>query len=325
MSGSLLFSPSVNQVLGNSPLFSGVDLSSAVVDMQAWPIRDIPAGQILLSPLRDNTELLILLEGEWVVTMTANSSRPIARITPGGCVGELSILDSQRPSSHVMVTQDSRYLVIQRDALWSFITSYPVVALNLLRVMADRTREKSALLESSLGLLHEYRMRAETDTLTGLHNRNWLMEIFPQQLDLSLRIGHPVSLMLIDVDFFKKVNDTYGHTVGDQVLQHLAAIMQGNLRSTDLLARYGGEEFAVMMPATHVNKARASAERLRRRIYESPLPLADNEAITLSISIGVAECLPGWGLDDFLKASDQALYVAKNNGRNQVQCWKNPF
>jgi diguanylate cyclase (GGDEF)-like protein len=80
-----------------------------------------------------------------------------------------------------------------------------------------------------------------------------------------------------------------------------------------------------MMPATHVNKARASAERLRRRIYESPLPLADNEAITLSISIGVAECLPGWGLDDFLKASDQALYVAKNNGRNQVQCWKNPF
>ncbi|MDP2903251.1 MAG: diguanylate cyclase [Methylovulum sp.] len=293
--------------------------------MQNWLVRDISAGQILLSPSLDNTDLLVLLEGEWVVTLSANSNRPIAKIMPGGCVGELSILDSQRPSSHVLATQDSRYLVIQRDALWPFITCYPVVALNLLRIMADRSRDKSELLESSLGLLHEYRTRAETDTLTSLHNRNWLMEIFPQQLDLSMRIGQPLSLILIDVDFFKRVNDTYGHTVGDQVLQHLAAIMQGNLRSTDLLARYGGEEFAVMMPATYANKARASAERLCRRVYKSPLLLPDNDQITISVSIGVAECLPGWKLDDLLNASDQALYIAKNNGRNQVQCWKNPF
>lgn len=325
MNGVTLFSSDIDQILRSSPLFTGIELANIADDIKLWPVRTHSSGHILLSPLKDNYELLILLEGEWIVTMSANSNRPLAKIMPGGCVGELSILDNRRPSSHVIATQDSRYLAIERDVLWSFITRHPTVALNLLRVMADRSREKSVLLESSLGLLDEYRMRAEMDKLTGLHNRNWAMEIFPQQLDLSMRIGHPISLMIIDVDHFKKVNDSYGHGVGDLVLQHLAAIMQGNLRSTDLLARYGGEEFAAMMPAAHIEKARASAERLRRRIYESPLPLSGNDTISLSVSIGVAECLPGWSLQVFLNACDQALYQAKNNGRNQVQCWKNPF
>ena len=325
MNGVSQLSPNLDQALLNSPLFTGIDLPVVIDDVKSWPIRDILAGQVLLSPFKENHELFILLEGEWIVTLSTNSNRPLAKITPGGCVGELSILDNQLPSSHVIATQDSRFLVIEKDLLWLFVAKYPVVALNLLRIMAGRSREKSELLDSSLGLLDEYRMRAETDKLTGLHNRNWMMEIFPQQLDLSMRIGHPIALMLIDVDFFKKINDTYGHSAGDQVLQHLGSIMQANLRSSDLLARYGGEEFAVLMPATNIDKAHASAERLRQRIDVSPVQLVGNPLITMSVSIGVAECVTGWNLQDFLNACDQALYLAKQSGRNQVQCWKSPF
>lgn len=320
-----LFTPAESQVLSNSPLFKGIDLTTAYPFMQHWSIREITIGQILLSPMKDNKELLILLEGEWVVTISATSNRPLARIFPGQCVGELSILDDQRPSSHVIATHNSRYLAIQRDELWRFLCAYPTAALNLLRIMATRTRDKSELLESSLGLLHEYRVRAETDTLTGLHNRNWLMDIFPQQLELSTRIGQPVVLMIIDVDFFKKVNDSFGHAVGDQVLKHIAILMQTDIRATDLLARYGGEEFVVMMPATLLVEGQASAERLRKRIQKTPMPINDTDSINLTISIGLSECLTGWTLTDLLNASDQALYMAKNNGRNQVVCWRNPF
>lgn len=313
-------------VLPQSALFADVDWHVVIEDLRPWSVRRIASGQAVLTPQQDNTELLILLEGEWIVTWAANAGQPIARIQPGDCVGELSLFDSQRPSNYVFTTQNSRYWAIDRSALWTLINRWPQIALNLLRIMAARSREKSLLLDSSLGLLNEYRARAETDALTGLHNRNWMLEIYPQQLELSLRIGHPVALLLIDVDHFKKINDQYGHAAGDQALQHLARVVQRNLRSTDLLARYGGEEFAVMMPATPIPKAFASAERLRRRIHGAPLMLAaTGTTIHLTVSIGIAECLAGWTLDDLLHAADQALYQAKHHGRNQIRLWTTSF
>jgi diguanylate cyclase (GGDEF)-like protein len=154
-----------------------------------------------------------------------------------------------------------------------------------------------------------------------------MMEIFPQQLDLSMRIGQPVCLLMIDMDKFKRLNDTYGHTIGDLALKHVATIMRCNLRSTDLLARYGGEEFVVMMPAASLAKARTSAERLRHCIHNTPLLLDDgaSPALALAVSIGVAQCQPGWGLNELLTASDRALYNAKNTGRNRVCEAPNPF
>lgn len=315
------------EVLPNSPLLRDFDLSKTDAHFNDWRVSEVAAGQSVLDPHINNTHLILLLEGELAVTVENQPKLPLARIQPGECVGELSILDSERPSTFVLATKASRYMSIEREALWRLMSNYPILALNLLRIMAERTREKNAQLTTSLNLMQEYRTKAETDALTGLHNRSWMMDIFPQQLDLSARIGQSVCLLMIDIDSFKQLNDTYGHAVGDLALKHLAGVMRRNLRSTDLFARYGGEEFVVMMPAASLAKTRTSAERLRRCIEETPLLLnkGANQPIGLTVSIGVAEQQPGWDLDELLTASDRALYSAKHAGRNRVCLARSPF
>lgn len=305
--------------LAESPLFHNIDIDAISDNFPNWEVKNATAGQVIFDPMINNEELIILLDGEFVVSIDTHATYSLAKIRVGECVGELSILDKQHPSIYMIANQNSTYTSIHRDALWDLVTLYPVIALNLLRIMAARTRSNNELLVSSLGLLQEYKVKAEQDALTGLHNRNWMVEIFPKQLDLSLRIGQSVSFMIIDVDFFKKINDSYGHTVGDKVLQHLASVLQNNMRSTDLLARYGGEEFVILMPATNVAKARSSAERLKKRISQAQM-ITDDITINLTVSIGVAECQPNWELNDLLQASDSALYKAKKNGRNKVCC-----
>ncbi len=305
--------------LAESPLFQNIDIDAINENFPHWNVKNATAGQVIFDPMINNEELIILLEGEFVVSIDSHATHPLAKIRVGECVGELSILDKQHPSIYLIANQNCIYTSIHRDALWDLVTLYPVIALNLLRIMTARTRSNNALLVSSLGLLQEYKVKAEQDALTGLHNRNWMVEIFPKQLDLSLRIGHSVSFMIIDVDFFKKINDSYGHTVGDKVLQHLASVLQSNMRSTDLLARYGGEEFVILMPATNAAKAKSTAERIKKRVSQAQM-ISNDITINLTVSIGVAECQPNWELNDLLQASDCALYKAKKSGRNKVCC-----
>ncbi len=279
----------------------------------------------MLDPKQPNSHVCVLLSGELSVTVEAKTLHAVARVLPGECFGELSVLDSLPPSAFVVAAKPGCYASIHRDTLWRLIDRHPEIARNLLHVLTERVRQKNALLIENLGLADEYRTLAETDVLTGLHNRTWMTEIFPQQFDLSARIGHPLSLMTLDVDHFKRCNDEHGHIVGDRALRHLADIMRRNLRQTDLAARFGGEEFVVMMPATHGAKAHTCAERLRRVIAESPLLLEGERAMTLTVSIGVAETLPGWSLEELLIAGDRALYRAKRQGRNRVCMAANPF
>ncbi|WP_052050536.1 diguanylate cyclase [Leptolyngbya sp. KIOST-1] len=172
--------------------------------------------------------------------------------------------------------------------------------------------------------LEELAMR---DSLTHVYNRRHFIELASQELARSARFHRPVTLLMIDIDYFKAINDTYGHLAGDRVLRDIALRLKGNLRQSDILARYGGEEFILLMPETDQAQAWVGAERLRQVIAATPFdsgsgPLAVTASVGISCWFARAEpngmpSLPH--IDDLISKADQALYRAKQSGRNQTQ------
>lgn len=158
------------------------------------------------------------------------------------------------------------------------------------------------------------------DGLTGLFNHRYFQGTISNELVKSQRFGHSVSLLLIDVDHFKQVNDKYGHPRGDIVLKELAQILKRTVRSYDVPARYGGEEFAVVLPHADASQAHEVAERTRRAVFEHSFPGRNNrEKLKLTISIGVASCPQNAKTKtELIDRADQALYLAKSDGRNKV-------
>lgn len=155
------------------------------------------------------------------------------------------------------------------------------------------------------------------DPLTGAYNRRAFMTHAERELLRSQRSGAPLTLLLLDLDRFKRVNDTFGHLAGDALLRRFSEIVTARLRRTDLFGRYGGEEFCLLLPDTDRVGAAALAEALRRDVSARPLPFQGHE-IAASVSIGIAACRSGEDLHAALAAADLALYRAKRNGRNQV-------
>ena len=162
-----------------------------------------------------------------------------------------------------------------------------------------------------------------TDGLTKLYNHRHFQDELARAFEESQRYQRPLSLAIIDIDFFKKVNDSYGHAVGDEVLKAVAKIFQESIRATDLAARYGGEEFAVMMPETELQDALTFAEKIRSLIETTPFQTSAGP-LHATVSVGVAS-VPHSKLHaakGVVVAADKALYRAKRNGRNQVQAEK---
>ena len=159
-----------------------------------------------------------------------------------------------------------------------------------------------------------------TDGLTNLFNHRKFQDELARAFEESARYSRPLSLAIVDLDFFKKINDTYGHAIGDEVLKAVSRLFQESIRTTDLAARYGGEEFAVMMPETDVHDAVTSAEKIRTLIESTPIRTQSGE-VPVTVSIGVA-AVPHPNIHaakELIVAADNALYRAKKGGRNQVQ------
>jgi two-component system cell cycle response regulator len=161
---------------------------------------------------------------------------------------------------------------------------------------------------------------AITDALTGLHNRRYMETHLASLVEQAHARGKPLTVLVLDIDFFKKVNDTHGHDAGDDVLREFALRLKKSIRGIDLACRLGGEEFVVVMPDTDMTVAAMVAERLRRRIAADPFPIHKGERkVEVTISIGLAALNgPDDKAGDVLKRADQALYKAKRDGRNRV-------
>lgn len=165
----------------------------------------------------------------------------------------------------------------------------------------------------------DLREMAATDILTGLPNRrHYLAQLGQEMARVGRSDEHRASVLMIDVDHFKRVNDTHGHSTGDHVLRHLAKLMQQALRRIDTLGRLGGEEFAVILPGANLSAATNFAERLRRKVAQSPA-LHEDKSIAIAVSVGVTEIRSADACaDDVLMRADRALYRAKSGGRNRV-------
>jgi len=165
---------------------------------------------------------------------------------------------------------------------------------------------------------------ATLDALTGFYNRRQLEERIKQEVSNAKRQNAPLCGIMTDIDYFKNVNDTYGHAAGDIVLKTIAKIIRGQLREYDIAGRYGGEEFSILLPFTKIEEAQMVAERLRKTIENKTVdiskaaPDADNKSIKITLSLGIYEMRETDNDEDLLKKADKALYHAKNTGRNKV-------
>ncbi len=163
---------------------------------------------------------------------------------------------------------------------------------------------------------------ATIDALTNLNNRRQFEIRLNQEIATTKRQNNPLCAMMIDIDFFKKVNDTYGHASGDAVLRGVASIIKSALRESDIPARYGGEEFAVLLPYTHIDEAKVVGERLRKSVEETPINIdvegIETKSICVTISMGLAEFNSSESGEELFERADKALYEAKESGRNRV-------
>lgn len=200
-----------------------------------------------------------------------------------------------------------------------------VLLKELEQMQSSNTKYRSKLDEANKKLtnqkveLTKLQSDAGLDFLTKIANRRAFNTRMTEELGRLKRYGSSFSLVILDVDHFKMVNDTYGHLAGDRILRAMAQIMEEQKRETDFLARYGGEEFVILLPETTADDARVLAEKIRRKIAGSKFRL-EKRSIAISISAGVGELLdPNDSADAFFKRIDAALYKAKSNGRDRVE------
>lgn len=184
----------------------------------------------------------------------------------------------------------------------------------------DELRARVAIGRRIIDLETRLKILATCDSLTNLLNRRALYEATRAEWDRTYREKQPISILMLDLDHFKEINDQYGHMIGDQALRHIANLIIQHKRSYDLVGRWGGEEFIIVLPNTDLCEAEHVAERLRTAFNSTPLELTDEQTLTVRASFGIAGTTPtnNSDFDRCIQQADRALYRSKNTGRDQV-------
>lgn len=256
--------------------------------------------------------LYIIAEGIVQVLYPGGSTGELelARLGPGEFFGEMALLNEAPRSATVRAVKPVRTLVLERDDFLEIVRDSPGLSVKLLEVMSGRIRSA----DYRIGDLSDKVLR---DTLTGLLNRRAFHERLPEEVDRTSRYGEPFSLILLDLDRFKSVNDTLGHDVGDELLAWVGRILIEHTRTADTPFRIGGEEFAIIAPGTPPREARIVAQRLLDTIAAARPPVEAKLRVTASA--GYAGCPEHeTDADALFRRADQALLQAKADGRRRV-------
>lgn len=241
----------------------------------------------------------------------------------GGCIVNTTFL-----SSHPSV-KEKRVTFSEGHEAWLEISTHPIIGeggrvTHVIEYMRDITERKRAETEKKL-LIEKLEHLSRTDGLTGLLNRRALMERLENEIRRTQRYSRTLSLILCDIDQFKEVNDSYGHSVGDEVLRRTARTLSDSLRKADVIGRYGGDEFMIILPETSVHHAAALGRKLCRTVSAASQKADSGEPIRITLSFGVASF---WGADvtmeNIIKMADDALYSSKRQGRNRVSVKDSP-
>lgn len=310
----------LRQALSEAQLFRGVGIEAIEYLLPECGIVRLAPNDTLLHRNSGNDNIYVVLDGALKVYLVNEGEDAVAAIGTGDCTGELSVIDGGAVSADVVAVRASTLLCIPQDILWSMVNVSHGVARNLLHILSGRVRGDNHLLVRNYQMQRAFEHAATVDALTGLHNRRWLDDAFARQMTRCAEDGKTFCVIMIDVDLFKRINDTWGHVVGDQVLVQIAQTLANNIRPVDLVARYGGEEFALALPATDLDEAFMVGERLRRAVERLALPFMQGEAIPhLTISLGVTRRHDDdQTIQAVIARADAALYRAKDGGRNRV-------
>lgn len=316
-------------LLERNKLFRDIGLESVEHILKDSQVITLKSGATLLEAGQENTSLYLVLDGELRVYLNGRGLPVHAVLGPGECVGELSLIDGGNSAALVIAAQDTRMLVVPHDLVWAMVDSSNGIARNLLAILAGRIRNDNLLQVTTSEPSLEFDVAAHIDTLTGLHNKNWMGEAFYRMAQRCERSGMPLFLLMADIDRFKDFNDNNGHLAGDSVLKEVARIMAANLRPHDLLVHLGGDRFAVLLPEKSPDGAMKMAERLRETVAVTALRMGKSSAAVnatqtiqeehVTLSLGVVVVRSGDTLDSVLAAADGALQQAKTDGRNRVK------
>lgn len=243
----------------------------------------------------------------------------------GDIIGEMALLENGPRSASVVALTPIRLLSLSSDKFNQFLNGNPGMGLNIMRVLSSRLRqageERSQQKTSEKSLSHqvvELREQAIRDPLTGLFNRRYLQETLEREFSRAKREALTISILIMDIDHFKQINDTFGHPAGDYILQEFGKLLQECVRLEDIVCRYGGDEFVVVMPGANIAAACERAEQIRATFLARRIAFEDHE-LHATLSLGAA-AYPRHGLsaDEVLSNADQALYQAKQAGRNRI-------
>jgi diguanylate cyclase (GGDEF)-like protein len=314
------------------------DSDAQLVTLQGWVIDDNRHAEDRILTLSSDGDLFtVTIPTQAGSKLQAFANRTLVRVTgicsvqSGGTklgTGEgFSI-----PKTFSILTRSiSDIVVLERPSWWNAEHSLAVLAIALLVtlfalcglvLLRKRVKQQTDTIRAQLAETHTLKEAAEFqathDGLTGLYNRKAILDLLQREAELAARAGTPTGIIMLDLDHFKRINDTHGHAAGDDVIREAVGRILLAVRSTDLVGRYGGEEFIILLPGNGAEAARDCAERIRAAICERSIS-AQGNSILATASLGVtAANFPLYSTHEAVVAADLALYDAKNNGRNQV-------
>lgn len=313
-------------VLQDTLLFQGVSPESVSVHLEGCQPISLVKGELLLTPKRPNRHIYMIVSGSLRVFLKKNDELPLNTLGAGDCAGELSIIDSGYPTAYVVAAEPTLVMGIPHDALWGMVNASHGVARNLLYVLTRRVRNASEVIVRHKKALLEFERSSSLDALTDLHNRRWMEKMFPREVKRCETAAEPLSLVVFDVDYFKRYNDIYGHLMGDEVLRRVADMLRAHMRANDMAARFGGDEIALLLPGMTLPKAISVAERLKLAATAIELPRHSSGVPPApTLSLGVADIRVGDTLNSLLQRADDALYRAKRKGRDRVEVYAGPL
>jgi diguanylate cyclase (GGDEF)-like protein len=294
--------------------------------------HEIDAGHLLFQEGDEGSELFIVSSGKISVTVRLQNGveQQIAEFRAGDFFGEMSIFEDATRSASCRIKEKALLLSLHERDFKRLSENHPQVAIKLMEKMLNittmRLRNTSEFVSDMVEWGEEARKRAITDELTGVYNRRFLDDSIDGYFNSAKSAQKPLSLVMIDLDRFREINERHGHQAGDIVIVQAVSVFKGCLRERDIVARYGGDEFTIILPETSLTEACQVAEKIRAGVSRISVTAGEGstgakETIRVTISQGVAS-YPDHGADaGVIRAkADEALYRAKEEGRDRVVC-----
>jgi diguanylate cyclase (GGDEF)-like protein len=315
--------------LGHVSIFSLLKPSERQEVLDSIHLIEIEKGTTIFKEGEDGSTLYIVKSGKISISirLSDGKEREIAEFSGGDFFGEMSIFENAPRSATCTTKEKSILYSLHAEDFFDLIECHPYIAIKImyrmLNIASQRLRNTSEFLSDMVLWGERARKRAITDRLTGVYNRRFLEDALDQNFVLSIKNKKPFSLIMVDLDHFREINEQYGDRVGDKILLSVVGVFQGNLRKQDVIARYGGDEFTILLPNTDVSTAQSIAQKICNEVANLDLLKNLRGPIDLvTTSQGLATFpLHAESLHKLREMADEALYRAKNEGRNRVIVW----